>query len=65
MFASVTPATSSREVDMFITYVLIMFGINAFFTGVNVMQKSIVGSVFGAIGTIAAFILLVGECVCQ
>lgn len=50
---------------MFITYILVMFGINAFFTGVNVMQKSIVGSVFGAIGTIAAFILLIGECVCQ
>lgn len=50
---------------MFITYILVIFGINAFFTGVNVMQKSIVGSIIGAIGTIAAFILLIGECVCQ
>lgn len=50
---------------MFILFILIMFGLNAFFTGVNLMQKCILGSIFGVIGTISAFIVLVGECVCQ
>lgn len=50
---------------MFITYILVMFGLNAFLTGVNVMQKCIVGSILGGLGAIAAFIVLVGECVCQ
>ena len=50
---------------MFITYVIIMFGINAFLLGVNVMQKSVAGSIFAALGLICAFIVLIGECVCQ
>ena len=50
---------------MFILFIIIMFGLNAFLTGVNVMQKCITGSIFGALGAIAAFIVLVGECVCQ
>lgn len=50
---------------MFILFILVMFGFNAFITGVNVMQKCIIGSIFGAIGAIAAFVVLVRECVCQ
>ena len=50
---------------MFILFIIIMFGFNAFMTGVNLMQKCITGAIFGAVGVVAAFIVLVGECVCQ
>lgn len=50
---------------MFITFILFMFGFNAFLTGVNVMQKSIAGSIFGGLGAICAFVVLIGECVCR
>ena len=51
---------------MFILFILIMFGLNAFLTGVNVMQKCIAGAIFGAMGSIAAFTILLGRCVlCQ
>ena len=50
---------------MFILYIIVMFGLNAFLTGVNVMQKCIIGSILGAAGAIAAFLVLVSECVCR
>ena len=63
--ASDTPATSSREDDMFITYILVMFGLNSFLTGVNMMQKWITGTIIGGLVAICAFVVLIGECVCQ
>ena len=50
---------------MFITYILVMFGLNAFLTGVNVMQKCITGSIIGGLGAICTFVVLIGECVCH
>lgn len=51
---------------MFILFIIIMFGLNAFMIGMNVCQKNLAGSIWGAIGSISAFLILLERCVlCQ